>query len=75
MNIYAQTVPKVLVGTKSDLLQNEKKAEKDRKKKEKLTQIETDRTVKQKEIDSVMKDYSFHSFSTCSSINQVKLYR
>lgn len=97
INIYAQKVPKVLVGTKSDLLQTEKKAEKEKKKK--LQNVETDRTVKQKEVDSVqgsthrsdppglgivlfyggvwilssvLKDYGFHSFSTCSSINQVK---
>ena len=97
INIYAQKVPKVLVGTKSDLLQTEKKAEKEKKKK--LQNVETDRTVKQKEVDSVQgsthrsdpngltiplfyggvwilssvfKDYGFHSFSTCSSINQVK---
>lgn len=51
INIYAQKVPKVLVGTKSDLLQTEKKAEKEKKKK--LQNTETDRTVKQKEVDSV----------------------
>ena len=49
INIYAQKVPKVLVGTKSDLLQTEKKAEK----KKKTQNVETDRTVKQKEVDSV----------------------
>ena len=51
INIYAQKVPKVLVGTKSDLLQYEKKAEKEKRKK--LQNVETDRTVKQKEVDSV----------------------
>ena len=102
INIYAQKVPKVLVGTKSDLLQNEKKTE---KKNKKLQNTETDRTVKHKEVDSVqgsthcpkqrtgsvrlcpdrtesghqipgsvMKDYGFHSFNTCSSINQVKYF-
>ena len=50
INIYAQKVPKILVGTKSDLLQNEKKTE---KKNKKLQNTETDRTVKHKEVDSV----------------------